>query len=399
MPHDALIPTLLSPLSDPSLRIGDQSSDSAADTRHVLDLVASVRAEQPSVLGFPGNLALDFAQLGPALNVFFNNIGDPDSDGSVALNTKAFERAVIAYFAETAGTSPADVYGYLTTGGSEGILYGLLTARRHLPHACVYASDQAHYSVARAVETLGMRLVTVPSREDGTMDPDVLKAATLIMRRLNPRTGRGPGAIVLATIGTTMRGAYDDVTALRRTAGTAGDVYVHADAASGGLVAAHAPSKPRWSFAHGADSLSISGHKVIGLPMPCGVVLVRRDLAVAAAPGGEYTGAADRTLACSRNGLAALFMWASLRRLGHAGMRAHILRCLDTAAYAHERLAQAGADPARTADSLMVTFRRPPPPIAERWHLACEGDRAHIVTVGHVTRKAIDGLCHDLDDA
>lgn len=221
------------------------------------------------------------------------------------------------------------------------------------------------------------------------MDPGDLRC------KLHQQTDQFPGAIVLATIGTTMRGAYDDVTLLRDAAAMFGDVYVHADAALGGFIAAHAPSLPRWSFRHGADSVSISGHKMIGMPVPCGVVLARRHL-VPDVSSAEYVQATDRTLGCSRSGLAAVLMWSALRRLGYTGMRTRVLGCLDVARYAADRLAEAGTRPSRPTDSVVVCFDRPTPEIVDRWHLACEGDRAHIVTVAHVDRAAVDELCADL---
>ncbi|WP_434598539.1 histidine decarboxylase [Streptomyces sp. A5-4] len=380
----------------PELHIADAPADPAADTTRLLNLTSALRSEAPRVLGFPGNLDFDFSDLSPALAVLTNNVGDPTSGDASGVHTKAYEQAVVRFLAQTADARPDDIYGYVTSGGSEGILFGLATARRHLPHAKVYASDQAHYSVARAAGLLGLPLVTVPSNDEGALDPEALKVASFVHRRVRPHGGRGPGAIVVATIGTTMRGAYDDVTELRKQAAAAGDVYVHADAASGGLIAAHAPSAPRWNFAHGTDSISISGHKIIGAPVPCGVVLARKDLVDAPVIASEYTKASARTLGCSRSGLAVLLLWSALRRQGHTGLRAHILRCLETAQYAVDQLTRAGAHPTRTTDSLTVCFERPADWIVRKWHLACEGPTAHLITVGHVTRSALDELCRDL---
>ena len=380
----------------PELHIGALPGDPVADTARLLDLASALRTEAPRVLGFPGNLAFDFSDLGPALSILTNNVGDPTSSDASDVHTKAYEQAVVRFLAQTAGAHADDVYGYVTTGGTEGILFGLATARRHLPNADVYVSDQAHYSVSRAAALLGLHLVTLPSTDDGTLDPEALKIAAFIHRRVRPHAGRGPGAIVVATIGTTMRGAYDDVAELRKMGAAAGDVYIHADAASGGPIAAHAPSNPRWNFAHGADSISISGHKIIGAPMPCGVVLARKDLVDAPVIASEYTKASARTLGCSRSGLAALLLWSALRRLGHTGLRAHILRCLETAQYGVDQLTQAGVHPTRTTDSLTVCFERPADWVVRKWHLACEGPTAHLITVGHVTRSAIDELCRDL---
>ena len=35
---------------------------------------------------------------------------------------------------------------------------------------------------------------------------------------------------------------------------------------------------PPWNFAAGIDSIAISGHKMIGSPLPCGVALARKAL-------------------------------------------------------------------------------------------------------------------------
>ncbi|MFD7233573.1 pyridoxal-dependent decarboxylase [Streptomyces sp. NPDC059881] len=381
---------------DPDLHIGQQPHDRESDTKSLLRWIEELRVEQPRVLGFPGALDFDYSALAPALAVFANNVGDPGVADASGVSAKNRERAVVRFFAETA-EAPEDVYGYLTTGGSEGIRYGLQAARERLPHAHVYISDQAHDAVRKEARTLGMKVCVVASGEDGSMDPDDLKVKVLVHRRLNPRGGRGPGAIVLATIGTTMKGAYDDVTSLRLMASVAGQVYVHADAALDGLVAAHAPSRPgpRWNFTHGAHSVSMSGHKVIGTPVPCGVLLIRSEFALEPA-GAEYVKAADRTLGCSRSGLAALFLWSALRRLGHDGVRERIRAGLETAEYAVTQLEGVGVNPSRPADSLIVCLDRPDDRVVNRWHLACEGDRAHIVTVAHVGRPQIDALCADL---
>ncbi|MFF1680742.1 pyridoxal-dependent decarboxylase [Streptomyces sp. NPDC058256] len=372
-----------------SLAIGDLPSDPAADTGHLNQLARTLRLEERRVLGFPGNLDFALEELAPLLGVFFNNVGDPYSPDASNIGAKPYELAVLEYFAGVAGALPSEVFGYVASSSSEALLHGLATARQTLPAAAVYACDQAHYSVRRACALLRMELVTVVSLPDGAMDAEDLRLQVVQRRR------RAGGAIVVATCGTTMRGAVDDIVALRSAADAAGRVYVHVDAAGGGLVAAHTHPQPQWSFAHGADSLNISGHKVLGMPVPAGVSLVRRELLPETA-AAEYIGATDRTLACSRSGLASLLLWARLRALGRSGMAALISRCQEVAAYAVDRLERAGADPGHIPGSLTVTFARPPAWVVDKWHLACTGTLAHLVTVGHVTYAAVDELAADL---
>ncbi|WP_331732394.1 pyridoxal-dependent decarboxylase (plasmid) [Streptomyces sp. NBC_00015] len=380
------------------LAIGQQPADAAADRDSLLAWIDRLHREQPRVLGFPGSLDFSFRDLAPLLDVFVNNVGDPTRADASGVHAKEHELAVVRFFAEMAGApDPDGVYGYVTSGGSEGLERGLELARERLPHALVYATSEAHYAVRKITRRLGMKLITVESRSDGSMDPSALELRAFVHRRAHPELRRrGPGAIVVATAATTFRGAWDDAALLRRAADAAGEVYVHVDAALGGPLAAYAPSEPSWNFTHGADSLSISAHKLLGLPVPAGVFLARTDVVPAPADGAEYIGATDRTWGCSRSGLSVLLMWAALRRLGHDGMRDRVLSCLETAAYATEQLQRAGARPERLRDSLTVTFDRPAPRVVDRWHLACQGERAHVVTVAHVTHSAIDALCADL---
>ncbi|MDQ1031440.1 glutamate/tyrosine decarboxylase-like PLP-dependent enzyme [Streptomyces umbrinus] len=384
--------------ADPRLRIGHQAHDKVADTRGLLTWIEELRREQPRVLGFPGSLDFSHRELAPLLDVLVNNVGDPSQPDASGVHAKAYEQAVVRFFAETASASdPDDVYGYVTSGGTEGLERGLELARDRLPDAVVYASSEAHYTLCKVTDRLRMKLLTVQTLADGSMDPSHLEMRAIVHRSVRRRLKRrDPGAIVVATAGTTFRGGWDDTALLRRAAGAAGEVYVHVDAALGGPVAAHAPSEPSWSFAHGADSISVSGHKLLGLPVPAGVFLARPEVMPEATVAAEYVAATDRTWGCSRSGLAVLLMWAALRRLGHEGMRARVQSCLDTAAYAAEQLERVGATPERARDSLTVTFDRPADRVVDRWHLACEGRRAHMVAVGHVTRAAVDALVADL---
>ncbi|PKV82635.1 pyridoxal-dependent decarboxylase [Streptomyces sp. TLI_146] len=381
--------------AETALHIGELPSDPLDDTVQVLALIAALRTKTPRIPGFANNRSFNSTDLGPAPGALFNDVPDPTSNAG-NVDNRAYEQAVVRFIAQTAEAPPEDTFGYVTPSDSEGLLFGLATGRRRLPHAAVYASDQAHDSVATAADLLGMKLVTIPTTGDGVMDAQALKSAALLQRRIRPHLGRGPGAIVVATIGTVMRGAYDDVTELRQSAATAGGVHVHADAACGGLIAAHAPSAPRWNFAHGADSLSISGHEILGALIPCGVVLTRRHHVTAPLLASTYAQATRQNPGHSRSGLAALLLWCVLRRLGHSGLRAHVLGCLATAQYAVEQLTLAGVHPTRTTDSLTVGFDRPAEWITRKWHLVCEGSLARLVTAGHVTRTSIDALCRDL---
>ncbi|MGW2562274.1 aminotransferase class V-fold PLP-dependent enzyme [Streptomyces sp. NPDC001514] len=369
------------------LLIGDQPVAAQSDTLRLLGLLEHLHPETSHSLGFPRNQELGAEHLTPIVAAFLRCTLGMDPGDDLLEHIAPYERAVRQFFTALA-QAPWTVATRVTSCDSEGILLGLATARRHLPGAPVYASDRAHHGVAAAAAALGAELVTVPSRSDGVMDPDALR------RSVQKRTAER-GAIVLATCGTATTGAVDDVAALREAASAAGAVHVHTDASYGGLVAACAPSAPNWSFPHGADSVSFSAHRVLGLPMPWGIFLSRRAIEV---PDVTVCDQAHGVcLDPSGTGLSTLLVWAALRRLGRTGIRAHILRRLETAEYAVRQLVSTGVGPSRPPHSLTVTLRRPSQRLVDKWHLSCEGDTARIVCLGHVTATAIDELAEDLE--
>src|SRR5262249_54093200 len=153
-------------------------------------------------------------------------------------------------------------WGYVTSGASEGTLYALHLARRLHPGGIVYYSDAAHASVTKAIDLLTMPSIALRASDSGEVDYDDL-AAQVGHHRDRP-------VIVVATIGTTLTEAVDDVRritdvldslAIRRR-------FVHADAALSGIPLAllNPDERPGFDFADGADSLIASGHKFIGSP-------------------------------------------------------------------------------------------------------------------------------------
>ncbi|NUS43548.1 MAG: aminotransferase class I/II-fold pyridoxal phosphate-dependent enzyme [Mycobacteriaceae bacterium] len=362
------------------------SSWSELDAGALLDaFIAEKRADRLHVLGFPGNLDFRFSRFAELLNLLVNNVGDPHSPDKSAMNSKAMERAVIAFMAELANGDPAATYGYVTSGGSEANQFGLHQGCVQLPQARVYCSAAAHYSIRKNARLMRRELVVVGCDAQGRLDPSELARAC--------RADAGRGAVVAATIGATMTGAVDDVDALVAAAAAAGRVYVHLDAALGGLVTPFTAAGPRWGFARPeVGSVAVSMHKFLGMPVPCAVALCRSDF-VESRVEGEYVGATDATLGCSRNGLACALLWYSLATQGWSGLAANAQRGLDLAEYAAKRLADAGLQPVAAADSVVVVFDRPAEWVCRKYHLATEGDRAHIVTVGHVTEEMIDQLC------
>lgn len=373
--------------------IGMKPADHLETDQVVDGFVEALRHEEPFVAGFPGNLLWDYRPYAGLMSVLSNTVGDPDTQDASAVGAQAFERRVINFMTDfTRGDR--STYGYVTSGGSEGNLFGLLTARTTLPNAPVYVTSATHYSVAKAAQLLRMRVITVPSGPADTMDPDALRDLT--------RANRG-GAILAATIGTTMLGASDDLHTLRQAASDAGPVYTHVDCALGGWLAPFTARPVAFDFADGADSMSFSAHKIPGHPEPTGIALARRHL-VRQWPAGQYTGATDHTLGCSRSGLAIAVLWIALRHHGYEGLRCLAEDAVGAAEYAEHQLGSLGLDAQRRG--ITVAFTLPGRPgdwaaLRARWHLPAElrGPEGtlltHVITVPHITQARIDALVDD----
>ena len=177
------------------------------------------------------------------------------------------------------------------------------------------------------------------------------------------------------------------------------DRHVHLDAALSGIPLA---LDDRWRAAvdlgdpAGPDSLCISGHKFLGTPLPCGVVLARRDHLAYIRRTIDYISGPDVTISGSRPGLAALQLWYALRRPGLAGHRARATAVRELARYATARLRAIGWECWRHEHAFTVVLRTPPAPVLARWSLATEGDRSHIVCMPGVQRAQIDAFIEDL---
>ncbi len=340
-------------------------------------------------VGYPCNQDFDYSDLLPFLDYSLNNVGDPFHDSNFRSNTHEIEREVIARFASLMRLEQEHAWGYVTSGGTEGNMYGIYMGRELFPNGVVYFSQDTHYSVLKILRVLNVRNIMIKSRDDGEIDYEDLRETIRIHRDVP--------VIFMANIGTTMKGAVDDV---RKVRGILDDLavtnaYVHADAALSGMILPFVEEPQPYGFDAGFDSVSISGHKLIGCPLPCGVVLTKRDYVARIARSIEYVGVLDTTLPGSRSGLTPLMLWYALERLGMDGFRELVAEMLAVAGYAVERFGEFGVPAWRHENSVTVVFPRPPAEVMRKWQIAPLGDIAHIITMPHVTREMVNEFVDD----
>ncbi len=338
------------------------------------------------LIGYPTNQNFDFSELLPFLQYSANNVGDPFHDSNYRVNTHEIEREVVARFAAMMRLDANDAWGYVTTGGTEGNMYGLYMSRELYPQGVVYFSQDTHYSILKILRVLNMRNIMIKSQDNGEIDYDDLYETI--------RINRDVPVIIMANIGTTMKGAVDDLQHVRRILDDLAITrsYIHSDAALSGLILPFVPNPQPFGFDAGADSLAVSGHKLIGAPLPCGVVLTKREYVARIARSVEYVGVMDTTLSGSRNAWTPLVLWYALEQYGAGGFRELVTEMLAVAEYAVERFNDRGIPAWRNRNSVTVVFPKPPQPIIRKWQLAPYGDIAHLITMPHVTRKLVDEL-------
>ena len=150
-----------------------------------------------------------------------------------------------------------------------------------------------------------------------------------------------------------------------------------------------------WNFSSGADSISISGHKMLGAPMPCGVVIARKSHVDRISRSIEYIGALDTTIAGSRSGFSPLVLWHRMRTLGEQGMREIVQGCLERAEMAVQRLQAHGVPAWRHVNSITVVFPRPPKSMMEKWIIAPKKDIGHLIVMPHVTAAMLEEFITD----
>jgi len=326
-------------LSDPLPEAGMPLPEAIDATMAVLD--TSLAQSRPRYFGFVGGSGLESAVLADALAESFDINMASWSAAATDLEPQA-----IGWLASFLGYPAAD--GHFTSGGTVSNVTALAAARRRvLPQArtegmaghrlALYCSAEAHASIVRAAELLGLgsnAVRALPQRADRGVDPAAVAAAIAADRA----EGILPLAVV-ATAGTTLTGAIDPIDALADICAEH-QVWLHVDGAYGAPAAAVMPEA--FKGMERADSLTVDPHKWLYLPKACGAVLVRDPDILEATFGhdksympdeDELPNAVDRTLEYSRP-FRALKLWLAFRVHGAERFRAAIECNL-----AHARLA------------------------------------------------------------
>jgi histidine decarboxylase len=348
----------------------------------------------------------------------FNNVGNPFKASPIPYNTHDFERETIRHFGRVYGFPADDTWGFLSHSGTDSNMHGMYLGRTLLQGrtgrpAKAYFTREAHYSIQILRDLLGMEAVLVTTLPDGGMDPDNLA------KRLD-ENARHP-ALVVATVGTTFKGAIDDLDAIQEQLAPYPS-YLHVDAALFGGYLPFTPDAsvvsyqgatraPRGRF----DSIAVSCHKFFGFPSPAGLFMTRQSLyeefneRFGQIHNPEYIHHVPGTITCSRDAVKPAEFSYFVRPAAIARQTddaAQMLRnttfLLDQLTNDFPQLAAVRSNPL----SNTVYFRSPGDALVSKYSLATmhlpetrsSGKFAHVVVMPHVSHAVLEQFLNDLED-
>jgi histidine decarboxylase len=348
-----------------------------------------MRAAHDTHLGYPYNLSFEHAVPASLGNFLINNLGDPYAGSHYGSEVCEIEREAVNWLMQLwQCDDPSQFWGSIGASGTEGNLWGIYLGREALPDAVLIHSAEAHYSIPKAARIQRIEAVSVACNDAGEIDLDAFAAA---LAKLDGRP-----VIAAITCGTTMKGAHDDIAGVIAKLDEAGVTrkkrYIHVDGALNAMVIPflnEAPNAIRPSFRHAIDSISTSGHKMIGTPMPCGALVARKAHVDRVATAIAYLRSNDTTLMGSRNGHAVLAMWAKFMGHGRGGYASDAWNCVERAKVLTQRLRQHGVPVLLNPFSLTVVFPEPDDSIVKTYQLACHRGEAHAIVMPNVTNELL----------
>ncbi|MBD2596270.1 histidine decarboxylase [Nostoc spongiaeforme FACHB-130] len=339
--------------------------------------------------GYPYNLSCDFTYLTKFFNFLLNNAGDPYVEPDFGLHSRKFEQEVLSFFAQLYKIPENESWGYVTAGGTEGNLYGMLLAREIYPDGILYSSQDSHYSIAKAARLFGMQHQVINSQINGEINYQHL-SQTIQQNSQRP-------VIINLNIGTTVKGAIDDLDKVLEILkqNQIKDYYIHCDAALSGMILPFLENAPQINFQRPIDSIAISG-KFIGSPLPCGVVLTKKKWVEKVETMIEYIGSKDTTILGSRNGHTPLIIWYALKTRGYEGFAKEAKICIQNAQYLFQQLQLREYPCMLNKFSNTVVFQKPSQPLIKKWQLATMDNLAHLIVMQNIDRHKIDTFVNEL---
>ncbi|XP_018570715.1 cysteine sulfinic acid decarboxylase-like [Anoplophora glabripennis] len=217
----------------------------------------------------------------------------------------------------------------------------------YIPRLAIFASEECHYSLHKYASFLGIgedNVFSVRTNDVGEMIVEDLE--TKIEQQIEE--GAVP-LVVVATFGTTVRGAFDPVDQIADVC-KKHSVWLHIDAAWGGGLIFSQKHRSKLNGIERANSIVINPHKLLAVPQQCSMLLVRDKgiLHKCFSRGAEYLfqkdkhydkayDVGDKYLQCGRKCDVFKF-WFMWKAKGSSGFASHIDALMDLAEYFEEQV-------------------------------------------------------------
>ena len=241
--------------------------------------------------------------------------------------TQNIEREVLNVIAvDIFKASPDTFDGYISPGGTEANIQAFWMYRNHFIHTCkakldeivLLASEDTHYSIAKASNVLMIDWMKIPVNfNDRTISKEVLKNQILKAQQKGKKY-----FIVVANMGTTMFGSVDDINVLTDVLEENEITFkLHVDGAYGGFFYPFSNPESRMNFKNPhVSSITVDAHKMLQAPYGTGIFLCRKGLIEnVLTKEAEYVEGMDLTLCGSRSGANAVAVWMILFTYGGNG--------------------------------------------------------------------------------
>jgi len=389
-----------------------------------LKRLQALARQRAFTLGYPINMNLppeaffDWRQElnNTGLNQFsFNNVGNPFKQSHFAFNTHDFEKELIERFSRLYGFKRSNVWGFLSNSGTDSNMHGIYLGRTLLQSRTgvmpkIYFTCDAHYSIQILSNLLNLDRIVVKTRNDGSMDINDLD------QKLNANANHP--ALVVATIGTTFKGAVDSIDDIQSKL-KGRESYLHLDAALFGGYLPHSEFAEELARTKTTNqneryhSIAVSCHKFFGFPVPAGLFITTQTIfqefetQFAKIHDPEYILQIPGTITCSRDAVkpAEFHFFSSDHEF--ARQTGDTQKMFDSTDYLLKEMQThfGHLNPTRTSKrSTTIFFKKPADKIVQRYTLATitnkEGGQsvplAHIVVMPHVDKPIIDRFLEDL---
>ena len=267
------------------------------------------------------------------------------------------------YLSPDADQLPVLPPGLFCPGGSNGTLYALQLARHRIQpdvkrsgatgeQLTLFVSDSGHYAASKSAAIMGIgtdSVIKVDSDDSGAIIPEALGAAV----QASLDAGQVP-FVTIATSGTTVTSAFDDLHALADIAEKY-RLWLHVDGCYGGSALFSATQRGLMDGVERSDSFVWNLHKMMGMTQQCTALLVRspEELDSCFALKADYLfqpdklhteyDSGDRTFQCARR-IDVLKLWLAWKHHGDAGFAALIDHAVAMADYARGRIADSNGE-------------------------------------------------------